>query len=409
MNKPWLSIIGLGEGGLNALPSATRRIIEQAEVIFGGKRHLHLAEAGERGRPWPVPFSLSEVLLRRGQPTVVLASGDPFFYGVGTSLAKVLAPEEWVSYPSPSTAALMASELGWPLEEVQWFGVHGRDRRDPHAPQTVDASRVFAPLMPSLYPGQRIMCLVRDTQAIRALGEWLSARGFGASSLWVMESLGGPNQRVTQQLAGRVCLDNREGPVAVAVALVGEGVSMSPGRPESAFAHDGQISKANIRAITVSALQPQPHEVLWDIGAGSGAVGIEWCLAGGGQGISIEVRPERVKNIQKNLERYGLGTRMQVVEGTALDALSGLVSPHSIFVGGGMSEGLFSQIRQNAKSGTRLVVNSVCVETEALLIALHAKYGGEMYQFAHCVLAPLGAKHGWVPARPIVQWRTTLS
>ena len=406
MDKPWLSIVGLGEGGLDALPSATLRIIEQAEVIFGGRRHLDLANAGARGRPWAIPFSLSEVILRRGQPTVVLASGDPFFYGVGAQLAKTLAPEEWISYPSPSTATLIASELGWSLEDVQCFGVHGRDRRSREAPHVVDGARVFAPLCTALYPGQQIICLVRDAHAVQALGAWLSNRGFGDSSLWIMASMGGPRQRVTQYQAHKVVAEDQQGPVAVALELVGQGMSKIPGRSESAFFHDGQISKANIRAVTVSALQPQPHETLWDIGAGSGAVGLEWCLAGGGQGFAIECRAERVENIKKNIDQFGLHDRMHVVEGIACDLLPQLPSPHTIFVGGGMTEALFGQIQRWAKPGTRLVVNAVSVETEALLIGLYTTYGGQMYQLAHAALAPLGPKHGWVPARPIVQWRT---
>ncbi len=376
--------------------------------MFGAARHLQLANVGTQGVTWPVPFDISEIFRHRGRPTVVLASGDPFFFGVGTRLVEVLSPNEWQAFPSLSTFSLVASKLGWPLEHVQCLGLHGRDRRDSSDPLMVETSRVFGELFPHLQPQNRLICLLRDAAAVTALGGWLTEQGFGESNVWLMEAMGGPRQRVEEQKANCLQLDaTTHLPLSLAIELVGaDGFSMVPGRPETAFYHDGQISKATIRALTVSALTPKPHDRLWDIGAGSGAVAIEWCLAGGGQAVALERQPKRAHNIHKNLVRYGLQTRIEVRVGDARTHLASLPSPESIFIGGGMNEDLFRQLKTHLKSTTRMVINAVSIETEMLLMHLQREYGGEIYHFAHAALEPLGGKHGWSPARPIVQWRS---
>ncbi|MGA7810623.1 SAM-dependent methyltransferase, partial [Bradyrhizobium sp.] len=115
---PWLTIIGIGEDGLAGFSEASRNALAAAEIVFGGERHLRLADIGSRGRPWPVPFDIAPVLRCRGRPTAVLASGDPFWHGAGSSLVSHLSTGEWIAHPAPSTFSLAAARLGWRLEEV---------------------------------------------------------------------------------------------------------------------------------------------------------------------------------------------------------------------------------------------------------------------------------------------------
>lgn len=396
MSEPWLSIIGIGEDGVEELSNASRLALNAAEVVFGGPRHLALADVGTRGRAWSVPFDLAPVLALRGQRVAVLASGDPFWFGVGGSLAAQLPAEQWQAYPAPSTFTLAAARLGWRLEDTTCFGLHA-------AP--------FASTRSALHPGARLICLLRDGVALGDFARWLDAQGFGPSALWVLEALGGPHERIRPSSAKGCALHNLydvQAPVAVALEVVGApGLPRSPGLPDASFAQDGQITKAPVRALTLAALAPRPGMHLWDIGAGSGSVSVEWCLAGG-HASAIEQHAERVANIRANLQNFGLGKSLTVIEGTAPEALAGLLPPQAIFVGGGFSLALFRVLQSLAPPACRLVVNAVTLETETALAELHARHAGELLRIELAHAAPLGRMRGWLPARPVVQWSVTL-
>lgn len=362
-----------------------------AEVIFGGPRHLALVGAGARGREWPVPFDVAPVLACRGQAVVVLASGDPFWHGAGGSLVQHLRIGEWLSYPVPSTASRIANRLGWRLESVFCHGLHA-------AP--------FAQMLPDLQDGARLICTLRDGPAVAALAGWLVARGFGASLLHVIEAEGGPRARHRTALAEGFALDGITAPVAVAIEAQGKGLPRSAGLPEAAFAHDGQITKSPIRALTIAALAPRPGERLWDIGAGSGSVSVEWCLAGG-LSSAVEARGDRVANIRANIETYGLAARMTVTEGAAPGALADLPAPDAVFVGGGLDQAVLDALWSMMPVGTRLVANAVTLETEALMVAAHARHGGSLAKFEIANATALGQMRGWTAARPVVQWSVT--
>ncbi|MCE6962115.1 precorrin-6y C5,15-methyltransferase (decarboxylating) subunit CbiE [Cereibacter sphaeroides] len=385
MADPWLSIIGLGEDGPAGLTDASRAALAAAEVVVGAPRHLALVAAGERGMEWPVPFDLAPVLALRDRRVAVLASGDPFWHGAGGSLAAVLGPGEWRAFPAPGVISLAAARLGWRLEEVRCLGLHA-------AP--------FERLVPDLAQGFRAICTLRDAAAAADLARWLSAAGWGASRLWILEALGGPRERVRQTTAEDFSLEGIEAPVAVALEAAGAiALPRVPGLPEARFAHDGQITKAAVRAVTLAALAPRSGELLWDLGAGSGSVSVEWCLAGG-RAVAVELRPGRAANIRENAGRFGLTDRLTVVEGPARDVLPDLPVPDAIFVGGGFDADLFAALPRAA----RLVVNAVTLETEALLAELHARHGGELLRIDLARAAPLGRMRGWESARPVVQW-----
>ena len=357
--------------------------------MFGGERHLKLADVGGRGKPWPVPFDTACVLARRGRPTAVLASGDPFWHGAAGTLASQLSRDEWIAYPSPSTFSLAASRLGWPLETTICIGVHA-------AP--------FERLVPSLARGARIICLVRDAKAASDLATWLVARGFGASRLWRLSALGGPRERVTEARADSHWEDDAAGPLAVAIEAAGAaGLPRASGLADDLFKHDGQITKRPMRALALSALAPRPGEKLWDIGAGSGSISVEWALAGG-TSTAIEARGQRAANIRANAEAFGLAHKIVVLAGSAPAALSSLDRPDAVFIGGGLDAAMFEAIRQLVPAGTRLVAHGVTLETEALLSDLQRAHGGDLTRIAISHAAPLGGFRSWEASRPVVQW-----
>ena len=376
---------GLGDG--------SRLALAQAQQVFGGARHLALADVGSRGREWPLPFDIVPVLALRGQPVVVLASGDPFWFGAGGSLASHLVAGEWRSFPAPSTFSLAASRLAWRLENVHCFGLHA-------AP--------FARIRPALHGGAQLLCLLRDGPAVRDFAQWLTQHGWGASTVWVLEALGGPRERIRQSPANVLDFADIQSPVAVAVQGAGPlGLPRTPGLPDSGFAHDGQITKSPIRTLTLSALAPRPGEHLWDLGAGSGSVSVEWCLAGG-TSSAVEQHAERVVNIRANAASFGVDHRITVHHSVTHDLLAGLPTPHAIFVGGGFDAALFSILKSAAPPGCRLVVNAVTLETESALLQLHVQHGGELLRIELAQATALGRMRGWQPSRPVVQWSVVL-
>ena len=357
--------------------------------MFGGERHLKLAGIDGRGKPWPVPFDATCVLSRRGRPTAVLASGDPFWHGAGGSLASHLTPEEWVAHPSPSTFSLAAARLGWALETTICIGLHA-------AP--------FERLVPLLARGARIICLLRDANAATDLAQWLDARGWGASKLWTLSALGGPRADVRESLASGYGAGSAAAPLAVAIEADGAaGLSRASGLADDLFKHDGQITKRPIRALALSALAPRPGERLWDVGAGSGSISVEWALAGG-TSIAIEAREDRAANIRANADAFGLAHKIGVVVGDAPAALSSLELPAAVFVGGGLDRAMFDTVWSLLSRGTRLVAHSVTLETEALLAELQQKHGGDLLRIELSQAAPLGRYRSWEAARPVVQW-----
>lgn len=389
MADPWLTIIGIGEDGLAGLSEASRKALADAETVFGGARHLALADVGSRGRAWPVPFDAEIVLSCRGRPTAVLASGDPFWYGAGASLAEKLDGDEWIAHPAPSTFSLAAARLGWRLEATVCLGLHA-------AP--------CERLVPHLAQHARIICLVRDAAAMDELAKWLTERGWGASLLWTLAALGGPREYIDQHRADLFAEDIVGNLAAVAVlARGGQGIPRSSGLPDDLFVHDGQITKRPVRALALSALAPRPGEWLWDIGAGSGSISVEWALCGG-TATAIELREDRAANARGNAAAFGLAHRITVLTGPAPEALAALDRPDAVFIGGGLDGAMFDAVWSRLAPGARLVAHAVTLETEALLAELHQQHGGELMRVDIAHAAPLGRYRSWEATRPVVQW-----
>jgi precorrin-6B C5,15-methyltransferase / cobalt-precorrin-6B C5,C15-methyltransferase len=394
---PWLTIIGIGEDGRAGLSAAALAALDGAEFVIGGARHLELvAPVSAPTHTWPTPFSDGYAMLlnRRGQPTCVLATGDPFHYGVGAELARLIPADEIISFPQPSAFSLAAARMGWSLPDCDCVSLHGR---------------ALERIVPYLQPGARIMALSWDGTTPGKLATLLKARGFGASTITVLEAMGGPRERIRSMIAADFDLTGI-GPLnTVAIEIVAAKdariVTLSPGLPDTWFENDGQLTKAEMRALTLAALAPKAGELLWDIGAGAGSVGIEWCLRHSrNRCIGIEERQERAERAQRNAIELG-ATAMDVRNGRAPEALLDLLPPDAVFIGGGASEpGVFEAAWTALKPGGRLVINAVTLETETLLGTLHARHGGTMRRLALSRLDRVGDMHGWRAAMPVTQW-----
>ncbi|HGY9627102.1 precorrin-6y C5,15-methyltransferase (decarboxylating) subunit CbiE [Pseudomonas juntendi] len=390
---PWLTIVGIGEDGFNGLGKQARRAVLSAPRIFGSPRQLALLPrcvAGERLN-WPSPFSLAPVLALRGEPVCVLASGDPMFYGVGASLARHLPAEELLVLPMPSSCALAAARLGWALQDVQVVSL---------------VARPLAALNAHLYSGLRLLVLSNDGDSPAAIAHLLCERGFGPSRLQVLEHLGGPQARQLSGSAedwphGRAADLNL---VAIECQASATTLQLSPvvGLPDNAFRHDGQLTKRDVRAITLARLAPRPGQLLWDVGAGCGSIGIEWMRAHPScRTLAIEADQGRQAHIEHNRDALGV-PGLQLVRGKAPEALAGLERPDAVFIGGGVTgDGVLATCWERLRPGGRLVANAVTLQSELALATFRDTHGGELTRLHVAHAQPLGSFDTWRQALPI--------
>ncbi len=396
----WLAVVGVGEDGLDGLTPAARRLLAQAVLIVGGKRHLALAgplTAQTLCWPSPIEDALPEIEARRGKPVCVLASGDPFLFGVGTMLMRRFAADEMICLPAPSAFALVSARLGWSQQDCATLSLHGRP---------------LEAIIPHLQPAARILALSWDQTTPGKLAGLLASRGMGRSILTVCEAMGGPRERVRATPAADFALHDVAALNTIALEVVAEhGARILPraaGLPDAWFEHDGQITKRDIRAITLSALAPRRGELMWDVGAGSGSVAIEWMLADPANcAIAVEARPDRAARIRRNALAFG-APALSVVAGEAPAALSGLPAPDAVFIGGGANApGTVERAIEALAQGGRLIVNAVTLETQAQCVGWRARWGGDLMQISLAHAEPVGRFSGWRAAMPVVQWRMT--
>jgi precorrin-6Y C5,15-methyltransferase (decarboxylating) len=396
---PWLSIVGIGADGEPGLSPAARRCVSESELVFGSTRQLELVARLLRGDAlaWPSPFAegIALVLARRGRSTCVLASGDPFLYGVGATLAPHLARGEFVCHPAPSSISLAAARLGWPLQDTDVVSLHGRDLHE---------------LIRHLAPARRLLALSwnRDTPA--EVARLLTAHGHGAARVFVLESLGGPDERLREASAVDLDFGDVRDLNVVGIALARKprnlGLPCRTSLPDAAFESDGQLTKRDVRAMTLAALAPLPGQCLWDVGAGSGSVGIEWMLAHPAcRAIAIERDAARCARIQRNAKNLGV-PRLELLHAAAPAGLEALPVPDAVFIGGGASDPAVLEACWAAlPSGGRLVANAVALETQARLLDAHARRGGELCRVSIETTAPLGGMTTLRPALAVLQWR----
>lgn len=393
----WLSIVGIGENGRDGLTAAANKLIDGAALLVGGARHLALIGAvPAETLEWKKPFrnTVAAILEWRGEPVCVLASGDPFWFGAGAVLAEYVEPAGMLVLPAPSAFSLAAARLGWPLQSVATLGLHtGR-------PES---------LLRHFHNGQRILALSLDGSTPGQAAELLTRYGFGGSMLHIMEALGGPRERVQQRLAKDAAGEtfgalNIIG-IEVKAERDGRPIPFAAGLPDSTFEHDGQITKREIRALTLSALRPAPGELLWDIGLGSGSVAIEWLLSHASmRACGFERSAERATRAARNAIALGV-PHLEIREGKAPEALQGAEAPDAIFVGGGVSNaGLLAVAWDALKPGGRMVSNAVSFEGQAALMQCRAARGGSVTRIIIEREHAVGNYTAWQPALPVVQW-----
>lgn len=381
MSAPWLSVVGCLPSGALA-PTAPADTL-RAEAVFGSARLL--AATGvevQRRRPWPVPFScgIDAVLSRRGRPTTVLASGDPMHFGVGATLASRLPRGELRVHPAPSAFSLAAATLAWPLQEVRCLSLHA-------APPE--------PILEAAAHGRRLLVLTRDGAAPAAIAAVLTGAGFGDSAVTVLEALGSADAAVVdgtaKTLTGRFHDLNV---LAVACASCGP-VDLD------ALEHDGCVTREEVRTLTVAALAGGAH--LWDVGAGSGSVALEWCR-GGGRATLFEVDPHRAEAARRNVAAREAPAR--VLAGPALERMADAAPPDRVFLGGAVSdEATFLAAWERLAAGGVFVSNAVTLEGEAATLSRFRARGGALTRIALAHSGAVGRLSALRPAMPVLQWR----
>ncbi len=396
MNARWLTVVGIGEDGVEGLGERQRSAISSATHVFGGLRHLELAGNLIQGQAhaWPTPFSVEPVLSLRGQSVCVLASGDPMLFGVGATFARFVSPAAMRVLPAPSAFSLAAARQGWALQDVEAVSLHGRP---------------VELILPLLHEGRCILALTSDDHGPRVVARLLTDNGFGASRITVLESIGGQNERIRSISAASFNLNDVNALNVLAIEVESDPqareLPLTAGRANDLFENDGQLTKQEVRAVTLASLAPKRGQILWDVGAGSGSIAIEWMMAHPSmRAIAIEADPVRAERIARNARKCGV-PGLRVVQGFAPEALESLSTPDAIFIGGGGSDDgvLEAAINKLVPKG-RLVANAVTLEFEQMLLARQASLGGKLLRIAISHASAVGSMQAWRPAMPVTQW-----
>jgi precorrin-6Y C5,15-methyltransferase (decarboxylating) len=397
----WLAIVGLGEDGLDGVSPAVRPLVDAAEIVVGGDRHLAMLPDDHPAErlTWATPLlhTIDAILARRGRRVCVLATGDPMWYGIGVTLARHVPAAERTIVPSPSAFSLACARLGWPLAEVEALTLHGRP---------LDLLRAY------VAPGARLLLLANDGDSPREVAALLDDLGYGPSTITVLEHMGGAKDRRLEDTAERWQHPRAANLNTIAVTCrAGANATAhprTPGLPDCAYHHDGQITKREVRAVTLAALAPFPGHLLWDVGAGCGSIAIEWLRAArGSRAVAIERNAERSTLISRNAAALGTPT-LEIVTGGAPAALEGLDTPDAVFIGGGITEPDLVEACWDALApGGRLVANVVTIEGEAALAQWRERIGGELTRMAISRIEPLGAFGGWRPLVPVTRLSVT--
>ncbi len=396
----WLSVIGIGADGLTGLTPAARTLLDTAELVVGGERHLKLVEpaTAERGvetRTWDSPLERTVDALadERGRRVVVLASGDPMHFGIGVTLARAF-PGQLTVIPSTGAFSLACARLGWPVAEVGSVTLHGRP---------LDGLRLH------VHPGARLIVFSEDGATPAAVAKLVTYLGYGRTPMAVLERMGSEHERRIEALAQdwtEACDPLNVIALHCVASPQAQILSRSPGLPDDAFVHDGQLTKSEVRAATLAALAPQPDQRLWDFGAGCGSISIEWMRAADrAHAIAIEENESRRDMAARNAAALGV-PKLEILAGDGSDVLAGLPAPDAVFIGGGITtSGLVAACWEALRQHGRMVANVVTLEGEQALTAAMTRYGGELVRLSVSRLEPLGGHQGWRPQRPVTQWR----
>jgi precorrin-6Y C5,15-methyltransferase (decarboxylating) len=397
MTSPWLTLIGIGEDGIMA--PGGRDAFNNADIVYGGTRHLELAgETRAEKKSWPSPFSsvFDDLALLRDRKVAVLATGDPLWFGMGSSLVRRFGADALRVLPSLSAFQLAAARMGWPLQDCECLSVHGRP---------VDLLRC------ALYPGAQLLVLTSGAATPREVADLLADEGYGRSRMTALEHLGGEKEQCVAGTAESWSCDIAPFHTLALEISADSGTQFrarTPGLADEAFHHDGKMTKQDIRAVTLAELKPHPGAVLWDIGAGCGSVAIEWLRAANRtQAFGLEPHSERRQMAMENAVALGV-PHLKLIDASAPEGLEGLPEPDAIFIGGGLTaDGLIETALNALPSGGRLVANAVTLESEAVLLAAYQKLGGNLKKISVHRASAVGGLTGWRPLMPVTQWSLT--
>jgi precorrin-6B C5,15-methyltransferase / cobalt-precorrin-6B C5,C15-methyltransferase len=399
--QKWLAIVGVGEDGLAGMSPVGQALLTQATTIVGGARHLAMLPINNTQEKllWTAPIadSVRQILQRHGQMVCVLASGDPLCYGIGVTLLRHIPLMEMTIVPAPSAFSLACARLGWSLSEIETLSLCGRD------PALLNAV---------LYPDAKILLLSADNTTPATVAQLLTQQGYGQSQITVLERMGGSHEHLTVGSAATWTTTDLAELNTIAISCIPTAAAhplnlspRTPGLSDAAYHHDGQLTKREIRAVTLSTLAPRPGQLLWDVGAGCGSVAIEWMRSDRRcQAIAIEQHPTRRQYIADNAIALGV-PNLKIVAGAAPEALKDLPEPDAIFIGGGITTAdVLETCWRALHSGGRLVANAVTVESEQALLQWQQNLGGDLTRLAIQRAEPVGQFLGWKAMAPVTQW-----
>ena len=415
--KTWITVIGTGEDGLAGLTPEHRQKVLEADFVVAAKRHVaelkKVKDFTGEAHPWPSPFSEVVTLVDswEGFQVVALATGDPLWYGAASTLVRRFGPDQMEVHPAPSGFQLAAARMGWPMHTVECLTVHGR---------------LLETILPYLAPKARLLVFAHDRHSTRKLSSLLVDAGFWNATVTALGHIGGEKETRQELIAG-IWAKQTPGskmpappdfhvvaiechpefdPILAKDSPPRGFLPRVPGLPEDAYGSDGNITKSEIRAVTLARLAPHPGGVLWDLGCGSGSIGIEWMRAAKGAiAVGIDNREDRLELAVANAKRLGAvewGGRYGNLPVAATS--SSLPDPDAVFIGGGLSAELVRNVLGRLPVGGRLVANAVTVESEELLIGLWREHGGDLVRLSSSRIESIGGRHGWRPLMPVTQW-----
>lgn len=365
MSSPAIAVVGITDAGAASLTPAYSDIVAGADVLVGGARQLAFFpdHSARRIVIRTDMVALADLLRAEqavGRRIVVLASGDPLLYGIGSTLRRFFPADALHIYPNVSAVQLAWARIVEPWHDAGIVSVHGRALA-----AVIEAARHHA----------RLAVLTDGDHTPAAIARTLLAAGLPDRPIAVCERLGGPEERVTRTTLAMVPEQTFD-PLNVLLLLPAEGAAMPtsrpcgwlPGAPDDAFAQRtperGLITKREVRVLSLAALGLRAEDVLWDVGAGTGSVAIEAARHVPSTRVyAIERDAARLPLIEENRRRFGT-TNVSIIAGTAPEACGDLPDPDAVFIGG--SGGALTAIIATAMArlhvGGRLVVNLATLE-----------------------------------------------
>ena len=394
MTKPWLTIIGIGEDGVDGLSPAARALVETAEIIIGGDRHQNLIVSSQAERVvWPSPFDamIETIKSHKGKRVIILVTGDPLWYSVGARIGRDIDPAEIEYHPQLSAFQLAASRLGWSLADVETLTVHGRSVEQ---------------IVPYFMPGGRLLILTKDKTSPPAIAHLLNSAGYGPSKMTVLAAMGGKSEARYDGVAESWSAEVPDFHLLAVTCIAGPDAQILPrtGLPDDAFIHDGKLTKRGARALALSKLVPMRGQLLWDVGCGCGSIAIEWMRgAPEAQAIGLDHNAERRSMAAKNALALGV-PKLQLMDLEAPQGFEGLPQPDAVFIGGGLSKSTVEEAIAKLKPHGRLVAHAVTLQSETVLLEAYRTHAGELQRIAVESAAPVGPYDGWKPSMTVTQW-----